>query len=108
MQNRPSFQEFKEQVLRERPEVKAEYEALAPIFELKKQMIKARMEANLTQEEVADMLHTKKSNISRLESVNTKHLPNLNTLMEYAKALGFSLEINFKRVGANMQSAKGA
>jgi len=107
MQNRPSYQEFREEALRD-PEIRAEYEALAPIFELKKQMIKARMEANLTQEEVADMLHTKKSNISRLESVNTKHLPNLNTLMEYAKALGFSLEINFKRVGANIQSAKGA
>lgn len=51
MQNRPSFQEFKEQVLRERPEVKAEYEALAPIFELKKQMIKVRIGSNLMQEE---------------------------------------------------------
>mgnify|MGYP002134736988 FL=1 len=60
-------------------------------------MIKARMDAQLTQEDVANILHTKKSNISRLESPNAKHLPNLGTLMEYAKAVGFSLEIGFKR-----------
>lgn len=94
--NRPSFMEFKSKALQD-IEVKEEYEALKPIFELKKQMIKARMDAQLTQEDVANMLHTKKSNISRLESPNAKHLPNLGTLMEYAKAVGFSLEINFKR-----------
>lgn len=96
MENRPSFQEFKSKAL-QNIEVKEEYEALRPIFELKKQMIKARIDAQLTQEDVANMLHTKKNNISRLESPNAKHLPNLGTLMEYAKAVGFSLEINFKR-----------
>lgn len=94
--NRPSFMEFKSKALQD-AEVKEEYEALKPIFELKKQMIKARIDAKLTQEDVANMLHTKKSNISRLESPNAKHLPNLGTLMEYAKAVGFSLEIGFKR-----------
>jgi DNA-binding XRE family transcriptional regulator len=94
--DRPSFRDFKVEALKD-PELRAEYEALKPIFELKKQMIKARMDAQLTQEDVANMLHTKKSNISRLESPNVKHLPNLGTLIEYAKAVGFNLEINFKR-----------
>ncbi len=94
--DRPSFQDFKAEALKD-PALRAEYEALKPIFELKKQMIKARMEARLTQEDVANMLHTKKSNISRLESPNTKHMPNLGTLIEYAKAVGFNLEINFKK-----------
>ncbi|HRF57808.1 MAG TPA: helix-turn-helix transcriptional regulator [Campylobacterales bacterium] len=94
--DRPSFQDFKAEALKD-PELRAEYEVLKPIFELKKQMIKARMDARLTQEDVANMLHTKKSNISRLESPNTKHMPNLGTLMEYAKAVGFNLEINFKK-----------
>jgi DNA-directed RNA polymerase specialized sigma subunit len=93
---RPSFKSFKEKAL-ENPEIKAEYEALQPIFELKKQMIQARLAANLTQEDVANLLHTKKSNISRLESPNAEHLPNMGTLLEYAKAVGFSLEINFKK-----------
>jgi DNA-binding XRE family transcriptional regulator len=94
--NRPTFAAFKAKAL-QRDGVQAEYEALKPIFELKKLMIKARMDAKLTQEDVAIMLHTKKSNISRLESPNAKHLPNLGTLMEYARAVGFSLEIGLKR-----------
>ncbi len=94
--DRPSYEDFKREALKD-SELRAEYEALKPIFELKKQMIKARMEAKLTQEDIADILHTKKSNISRLESPNAKHLPNLGTLIEYAKAVGFDLEINFKR-----------
>ncbi len=93
---RPSFESFKEKAL-QNPEIKAEYEALKPIFELKQQMIQARLAANLTQEDVANLLHTKKSNISRLESPNTGHLPNMGTLLEYAKAVGFSLEINFRK-----------
>lgn len=96
MKNRPSFEAFKEKAM-QREEVKAEYNALMPIFELKNQMIKARLEANLSQEEVANILHTKKSNISRLESPNSKNFPNLSTLIEYAKAVGFNLEINLKR-----------
>ena len=96
MTNRPSFEAFKEKALKN-GEVKAEYDALEPIFALKKQMIKARLEAKLSQEDVATLLHTKKSNISRLESPNSKNMPNLSTLMEYAKAVGFNLEINLKR-----------
>ncbi len=38
-----------------------------------------------------------KSNISRLESPNAEHLPNMGTLLEYAKAIGFSLEIHFRK-----------
>lgn len=94
--NRPAFEEFKKEALKKKG-VREEYESLRPVFELKKQMIKARLESNLTQEDVASMLHTKKSNISRLESPNARHLPNLFTLMEYARAVGFNLEINLKR-----------
>lgn len=96
MKNRPSFEVFKEKAM-QREEVKAEYNDLMPIFELKNKMIKARLEANLSQEQVANILHTKKSNISRLESPNSKNLPNLSTLIEYAKAVGFNLEINLKK-----------
>lgn len=92
-----SFETFKKEALKN-PEVRAEYEALKPIFELKKQMIKARLEANMTQEDVARALHTQKSNISRLESPNAKHLPNLGTLMEYAKVIGWNLEVRLTKV----------
>ncbi|MFP4487214.1 MAG: helix-turn-helix transcriptional regulator [Campylobacterales bacterium] len=94
--DRPSYKDFKKEALKN-PELKAEYEALKPIYNLKKQMIKARIEANLTQEDVAQKLHTRKSNISRLESLNAKHLPNLGTLMQYAEAVGWELEVTFKK-----------
>lgn len=96
MTNRPTFQAFKEKAL-QREGVRNEYNELLPIYELKNQMVAARLAAHLSQDDVANMLHTKKSNISRLESLNTKHLPNLSTLIEYAKAIGFNLEINLTR-----------
>jgi DNA-binding XRE family transcriptional regulator len=94
-----SFHSFKEEALSD-PAVRAEYDALKPLFDLKKQMIKARLEANMSQEDVAQALHTKKSNISRLESPNARHLPNLKTLMAYAKAVGWNLEISLKKSSA--------
>lgn len=96
MTNRPTFQAFKEKAL-QREGIRSEYDELKPIYALKNQMVTARLAAHLSQDDVANILHTKKSNISRLESLNTKHLPNLSTLLEYAKAIGFNLEINLTR-----------
>jgi DNA-binding XRE family transcriptional regulator len=87
-----NFEKFKEKALLNE-EVKKEYENLKPIFEIKKQLIKARLEKGLTQEEVAKRMNTSKSNISRLESLNNKYVPNLMTLIKYANAL--NCKINF-------------
>lgn len=38
---------------------------------------------------------TKKSNISRLESFNHANSPRISTLMEYAKATGHELKVDF-------------
>jgi len=86
-----SFETFKEKAL-SNPEVKEEYENLKPIFEIKKQLLQARLKKGLTQEEVAKRMHTSKSNISRLESLNNKYVPNLMTLIKYANALGCKIE----------------
>lgn len=91
---RPSLEDFKKKALAN-PEVAKEYNALKPAYELKKQLIRIRKEAGLTQEELAAILRTKKSNISRLENVNSKISPKLSTIAEYAKAVGYQLEINF-------------
>jgi len=86
-----SFNEFKKKAL-SNPEVKEEYENLKPIFEIKKQLLQARLEKGLTQEEVAKKMHTSKSNISRLESLNNKYIPNLMTLIKYANALNCKVD----------------
>jgi len=91
---RPSFTDFKKKAL-ENPEVKQEYENLTPAYALRKQLIRIRKDAGFTQEELAEILHTKKSNISRLENVNSNISPKLSTIEEYAKAMGYQIEINF-------------
>lgn len=94
MMERTDFSQFKEKAL-ENPEVRKEYEKLQQKYELKTKLIALRKMAGLTQEELAKKLHTQKSNISRLENVNSKISPRLSTIEEYAKAMGYNLEINF-------------
>ena len=91
---RPTLKEFKTKAL-SNPEVAKEYDELSPAYALRKQLIKIRKDAGLTQEELAEILHTKKSNISRLENVNSKISPKLSTIEQYAKAVGYKLEISF-------------
>jgi len=91
---RPSLNDFKKKALAN-PEVEKEYMDLAPAYALRKQLIEIRKNAGLTQEELAEMLHTKKSNISRLENVNSKISPTLSTIEEYAKAVGYKLQLHF-------------
>ena len=88
------MEEFRKQAL-SKPDVKKEYDDLAPAYKLRKQLIKIRKDAGLTQEEIADLLHTKKSNISRLENVNSTISPKLSTIEQYAKAVGYKLELSF-------------
>jgi DNA-binding XRE family transcriptional regulator len=89
------FKSFKSEAL-QNAEVKKEYESLEVEYAIKKELIEARKKAGLTQEDVAQVLHTQKSNISRLESFNYKSSPKLSTLLEYAKALGYELELHLK------------
>ena len=91
---RPTFEEFREKALK-KDGVKKEYDELEVEFELKLKLIKIRKAANLTQEEMASRMNTSKSNISRLESLNSKISPTISTLNSYAKAAGYKLDINF-------------
>jgi len=91
---RVDFSDFKKEALKD-AEVHEEYEKLKPIYELRKQLIALRKEAGLTQEDLAERLHTKKSNISRLESANSKSSPRLSTIEEYAHAMGYEVKIDF-------------
>lgn len=93
---KPTFKQFREKALRI-PEVRADYESLAPVYEMKRQMIALRLKAGLTQDEVAVRLETKKSNISRLESIHSGSSPRLSTVENYAQALGYRIRISFER-----------
>jgi DNA-binding XRE family transcriptional regulator len=91
---RPSFEDFKKEALTQSG-VKADYERLAPAYDLRRKLIAIRLAAGFTQEQMADALKTQKSNISRLENLNSKISPTLSTIERYASAVGYRLEINF-------------
>jgi ribosome-binding protein aMBF1 (putative translation factor) len=73
------------------PRVKAEYDALAPEFEIAAELIKARVRAGLSQAELAARMDTSQSTIARLESGQT--LPSTKTLLRYAKATGSKFQV---------------
>lgn len=75
-------------------EVKAAYDDLGAEFELISSLITMREKSGLTQDEVAKKMGTKSPNISRLESGRSN--PSLKTLMNYAQACGFKLNLGFK------------
>lgn len=80
---------FQQQMLND--EVKAEYEALAPQYEIIRAIIKARTEQNITQAELARRTGVKQSNISRLES--GCYNPSVEFLAKIASGLGMRLHI---------------
>jgi len=79
------FEKLKARLLAN-PKVKAEYDALAPEFEIAAELLRARLRAGLSQTELAERMDTSQSTIARLENGQT--LPSTKTLLRYAKATG--------------------
>ncbi len=77
------FEEMKARLLAN-PEVKREYDALAPEFEFSAELLRARLRAGLSQAELAARMKTSQSAIARLESGQT--LPSTKTLLRFAEA----------------------
>ena len=77
------------------PDVKAEYDALAPEFNLLREMLLARKSAGLSQAEIAIKMGTKAPAVTRLESSLTSgnHSPSLATIKKYAEAVNCHVEI---------------
>ena len=73
------------------PKVKAEYDALAPEFEIAAGLLRARRRAGLSQAELAIRMRTSQSTIARLESGQT--LPSTKTLLRYAVATGSKFHV---------------
>ena len=93
-----THEELKRELL-SRPDVRAEYLALGPEFQLLRQMLAARKAAGLTQAEVAERMGTKAPAVTRLESSLSSghHSPSLSTLSRYADAVGCDLEVRLIR-----------
>ena len=73
------------------PEVKREYDALAPEFEISAELLRARKRAGLSQAELAARMRTSQSAVARMESGQT--LPSTKTLLRYAEASGSKIQL---------------
>lgn len=86
------YEEFKKEMLAD-PEVKAEYDALEPEFDIIQAMIHARKELNLTQKELSERTGITQGDISRIE--NGTRNPSLEMLKRLAKGMGMRLKLEF-------------
>ena len=84
------FEEIKAEWMKD-PEFKAEYDRLAPEFEISTELIRARLRAGMSQAELAKHMGTSQSAIARLESGQT--LPSTKTLLRFAKATASKVEV---------------
>lgn len=80
-------------LLLQNPEVKKEYDELAPTYEIREEIIRLRLQQGLSQKELAEKAGTKQSAISRLE--NGSYNPSIAFLSKIAHALGKEIKINF-------------
>ena len=87
------WSELREEMLTDE-QVKTEYEALRPQYELIEQIITARTQQGITQEELAKRVGTTQSNISRFEGGN--YNPSLEFMQKLAHGLGKELHVILK------------
>ena len=86
-----TYKEYKSAALDSNPDLRKEYEALVPQYEIIDAVIAARLEKKMTQAELAERADTKQSNISRFESGN--YNPSVEFLQKIAGALDKQLNI---------------
>ena len=89
------FNEYLNKTLSEDSELKREYDALQPEYEIRKLLLRAREEAGMTQTELAEKCGIRQSNISRLEKGGGN--PTLQMLLKIADALDSDLVIEFRK-----------
>lgn len=81
--------------VRSSPEARAAYARTKKEIELSLMLRKAREKSQLSQEEIAERMQTSRTSISRLESsgIGSRNSPSIDTLLRYAQALGYTVDI---------------
>ena len=87
-----SYKNYKKKALTN-PEVKAEYDALGPEYDLIQAMIDARVSQNLTQKDLSERTGITQADISRIE--NGTRNPSLAMVKRIAAGLGMQLKLEF-------------
>ena len=87
-----SYRDYKEKAL-QNPEVKEEYDALEPEYDIIQAMISARVDQNITQKELSARTGITQADISRIE--NGTRNPSLSMVKRLAEGLGMQLKLEF-------------
>ena len=87
-----SYKDYKEKAL-SNSQVKAEYDALQPEYDLIQAMIEARTSRNITQKELSALTGIAQADISRIE--NGTRNPSLAMVKRIAAGLGMQLKLEF-------------
>ena len=87
------YSDFKEELLRN-PEIKTEYEALEPEYNIIQALIDARKQQGITQKELSEKTGITQADISRIE--NGSRNPSLAMLKRLANGLGMTLKLEMK------------
>lgn len=88
-----SYVKYRDEALKNNPELKAEYDALAPEYDIIQAMIDARKALNLTQKELSERTGITQADISRIE--NGTRNPSLNMMKRLAEGMGMVLKLEF-------------
>ncbi len=89
---RDDFDKLLERKLKD-PEIKKEYEALEPEFDIIQAIIDARKSRNMTQKELAERTGIDQADISKLENGNGN--PTLGLLKRLAEGMDMFLKLEF-------------
>lgn len=87
-----SYKDYKKRAL-QNPEVKAEYDALQPEYDIIQAMIDARVQQNMTQKDLSAKTGITQADISRIE--NGTRNPSLSMVKKLAQGLGMQLKLEF-------------
>ena len=91
-----NYEEFEAGLL-EKPEIRKEYEALKPKYDMIRSLIERRNELAISQTELARLIGTKQPAISRLEKGD--YNTTLSTFFKVAEALDLEISVKARKTG---------
>jgi transcriptional regulator with XRE-family HTH domain len=88
-----SYTKYRDEELKKNPQLKEEYDALEPEYDIIQAMIDARKSRNMTQKELSEITGITQADISRIER-GTRN-PSLEMVKRLAKGMGMVLKLEF-------------
>lgn len=97
-----NYVKYRDEELKKDPQLKAEYDALEPEYDIIQAMIDTRKSQNMTQKELSERTGITQADISRIE--NGTRNPSLEMLKRLARGMGMVLN---KTSGAHSPASIG-